>query len=142
MLRELAQKHELPVNTLEQIHDQFHVVDADQSGSIEEEEFDELVLKLHGAKERSDVPNGRMKFFWQQADRDGSGEIDFEEFIQWFSKYFFSKENLDAAGRICATKLVENFYSGMACKRTTRAAGHQKFSVRHGLDPAPEASYG
>lgn len=130
MLRELAQKHELPVSVLEDIYAQFIQVDVDSSGSIEQEEFVRLILKLHGAKNANDVPAGRMRFFWQQADRDGSGEIDFEEFLLWFSKYFFTSENLDPAGRVCATKLIENFYSSMACKRSLAV---RSFSIRHGL---------
>merc|ERR1719401_530380 len=118
MLRELAERHEMPVGTLEDIHQRFLQVDTDSSGVIDKSEFKALMLKLHGANHSSDIPDARMHFFWQNADRDCSGEIDFPEFVRWFHMFFFSPENLDASGHVSSIKIVENFYSSSVCKRT------------------------
>merc|ERR1712060_905707 len=72
---------------LDDIHKRFHDLDRDDSGVIDHDEFEQLILQLHGCHDPSDMPKARLQFFWQQADIDGSGEIDFEEFIMWFKCY-------------------------------------------------------
>lgn len=113
-LRQLAQKHGMPVNTLEEIYSRFCEVDCDSSGVIEKDEFHLLVLKLHGARDVMDVPRSRLKFFWQEADRNGNGEIDFDEFLDWFWSYF-SKETASTFKKTHA--LVETYYSSVAWPR-------------------------
>lgn len=54
---------------------------------IVQSEFTSMLLKLYGTEDLSEVPPQRLHFFWQQADQDGSGEIDFEEFIMWYDRY-------------------------------------------------------
>lgn len=54
---------------------------------IVQSEFTSMLLKLYGTEDLSEVPPQRLRFFWQQADQDGSGEIDFEEFIMWYDRY-------------------------------------------------------
>lgn len=114
MLRQLAQKHDMPVNTLEEIYHRFCEVDSDNSGVIEKDEFYLLVLKLHGARDCMDVPRSRLKFFWQEADRNGNGEIDFDEFLDWFWSYF-SKETAVSFKK--NNVLVENYYASVAWPR-------------------------
>lgn len=46
-----------------------------------------------------------MKTLWTQADTDGSGEIDFEEFVVFYRKYF------DSGGDACP---FEEFYAKVA----------------------------
>lgn len=87
MLRRLAKKHNLTILELEDLHKRFREVDTDASGILEEHEFRELILMLHGALDHADIPLQRLSFFWQQADSDGSGEVDFEEFVVWFKRY-------------------------------------------------------
>merc|ERR1711972_791686 len=105
----------MAVNHLEDIYTRFCEVDSDDSGVIEKEEFELLILKILGAKDHADVPQGRLCYFWNQADRDGNGEIDFDEFLIWFRKYF-SKRSADTIGN-AASSLVENFYSTLTCNR-------------------------
>jgi len=86
-MRDLAKKYELPILAIEDIHKLFRQVDSDGSGVIEQKEFGVLLLQLYGAACPSDVPASRLRFYWQQANPDGSAEIDFEEFIVWFTRY-------------------------------------------------------
>lgn len=136
MLRTEAKKHQMPLQTVEDVHHRFVQVDINGDGTIDKDEFEQLMLKVHGAKDSSDIPNARLRFFWQNADRDGNGEIDFGEFLTWASMYFFTKDNLDASGQVSPQKVVENFYSVTVCKRVpVRVQG--TFAARHGLDEDP-----
>lgn len=110
MLRNLATEYNLPLNTIEDIYSKFGQVDSDGSGKIERPEFDSMILRLHGAKEASDMPQGRLKFFWQQADKDGSGCIDFEEFLLWFCRYFATDDNSE--NKMNPENIVGTFYAG------------------------------
>ncbi|KAI2666497.1 Parvalbumin-7 [Labeo rohita] len=56
----------------------FHVLDADNSGFIEEEEL-RFVLK-HFGKDGRDLTDKETKAFLQAADKDGDGKIGAEEF--------------------------------------------------------------
>jgi len=87
MLRNLAKKHNLSILDLEELNKRFREVDSDSSGYLEEPEFTKLVLTVHGATDKSDIPKGRLHFYWTQADSDNSGEVDFEEFVVFFKKY-------------------------------------------------------
>merc|ERR1719330_503013 len=72
MLRHLAKKHALTILELEDLHQRFREVDLSSSGSLVEPTFIALVLSLHGAVDRADIPMTRLHFFWQQADSDNS----------------------------------------------------------------------
>jgi len=87
VLRKLAKKHNLSILDLEELNTRFREVDSNSSGCLEEPEFTKLVLSVHGARDISDIPKGRLHFYWKQADADHSGEVDFEEFIVFFKKY-------------------------------------------------------
>jgi Ca2+-binding EF-hand superfamily protein len=130
-LRELSQKHEMPLSTLEDIYHRFMQVDKDHSGKIDKDEFQRLILRLHGAKDSKDIPAARLMFFWKNADRDSSGLIDFQEFLQWFHMYFFANENLDASGHVASDRIIENFYRSIVFKRPI-VVNSPNYSTRHG----------
>lgn len=85
-LRRLAKKYGLSILDIEHMHGLFQAATQGEA-AIAHEDFDRLLLKLHGTDDLSDVPTQRLRFFWQQADMDCSGEIDFEEFIMWYDRY-------------------------------------------------------
>lgn len=70
----MAQRHDLDISAdLRQI---FHLIDVDGSGHLSSEEFTQIVRCLN--------PNGndaKIEALVRQADLDGDGQIDFEEFI-------------------------------------------------------------
>jgi len=86
MARRLSKKHDMSVLDVEELHRIFCLLDIDSSGGLGEVEFKELVLQLYGMKV-GDIPASRLRFFWQTADANGSGEVDFEECLEWFQKY-------------------------------------------------------
>jgi len=85
-LRRLAKKYGLSILDVEDMHRLFSTTTSDGK-VIVQSEFISMLLKLYGTDDLSDLPPQRLKFFWQQADQDGSGEIDFEEFIMWYNCY-------------------------------------------------------
>jgi len=88
-LRRLAKKYGISILDIENMHDMFmaNSEDTDEGHMITREPFQNLLLKMHGTEDLSDVPSQRLRFFWQQADADRSGAIDFEEFIMWYDRY-------------------------------------------------------
>ncbi|XP_016307839.1 parvalbumin-7-like [Sinocyclocheilus anshuiensis] len=68
----------LKAKSTEDVNKAFHVLDADNSGFIEEEEL-KFVFK-HFAAEGRDLSDKETKAFLQAADKDGDGKIGAEEF--------------------------------------------------------------
>lgn len=85
-LRRLAKKYCLSILDIEYMHSLFQATAMGQ-GEINHPKFDRMLLQLHGTDDLSDVPSQRLRFFWQQADNDSNGTIDFEEFIMWYDRY-------------------------------------------------------
>ena len=56
---------------------------------LEWEEFNQLVLNVFRVNKVDDVPKSRMKFFWNELDRDHNNVIDFKEFARDFFYYFY-----------------------------------------------------
>lgn len=86
--REISRKHGLNLIDLERYRQCFDEFDADGSGSIEEEEFQELVKKCAKVPKGVQIPETRFRHLWKECDADGSGGIDFEEFVLFYRKYF------------------------------------------------------
>jgi len=82
------------VDKVKKIFDKF---DVDRGGSIDYEEFGRMVAVLVGAKIGGDISQSRIKSSWAEIDRDGSGEVDFPEFVTWYVKYFNEGENASEA---------------------------------------------
>lgn len=87
LLRNLAKKHGMSIVDIEELHARFREVDRDGNGILDEPEFVQLTMDIHGAKDSCDIPKQRLQFYWQQADFCGRGEVDFEAFVLWFNKY-------------------------------------------------------
>ncbi|XP_073689623.1 parvalbumin 6 [Garra rufa] len=68
----------LKAKSADDVKKAFHVLDADNSGYIEEEEL-KFVLKQFGQDGR-DLTDKETKAFLQAADKDGDGKIGAEEF--------------------------------------------------------------
>eukprot|EP00929_Paragymnodinium_shiwhaense_P022987 TRINITY_DN14505_c1_g1_i1.p1 TRINITY_DN14505_c1_g1~~TRINITY_DN14505_c1_g1_i1.p1 ORF type:complete len:733 (+),score=175.52 TRINITY_DN14505_c1_g1_i1:107-2305(+) len=116
-IRQLASRLDLQITLVEDVYAYFTAADGDKTGLIEKREFETLMMQLHGVEDISQIPHSRMRFFWQQADRDGSGDITFEEFLLWFHTYFLSDlddDGLDAMFIKPGRQLVNNFYSSFS----------------------------
>lgn len=85
-LRRLAKKYGISILEVEDMHSMYRASTQDEQG-IDRESFSRLLLKLQGGKELNEIPSQRLQFFWQQADADCSGSIDFEEFVMFYDRY-------------------------------------------------------
>eukprot|EP00913_Durusdinium_trenchii_P022114 g20780.t1 len=107
---ELAKKHNCSCIELDKVKLQFDHFDLDKSGVIDfhEEMWPCSCLssqsvamcgtlnrklrmyELLHCSSKSDLPRNRLLRFWHEADLDQNGVIDFQEFTEWYMKYFGS----------------------------------------------------
>eukprot|EP00812_Abedinium_dasypus_P008591 NODE_2343_length_953_cov_6.975501.p1 GENE.NODE_2343_length_953_cov_6.975501~~NODE_2343_length_953_cov_6.975501.p1 ORF type:complete len:286 (-),score=82.49 NODE_2343_length_953_cov_6.975501:79-936(-) len=69
---------------VERIRGVFERYDSSQDGTIDEEEFRNVVTDILGIKDPSEFPAKRLQLFWREVDTDASGEVSFEEFVVWY----------------------------------------------------------
>eukprot|EP00931_Biecheleriopsis_adriatica_P030862 TRINITY_DN18139_c0_g1_i1.p1 TRINITY_DN18139_c0_g1~~TRINITY_DN18139_c0_g1_i1.p1 ORF type:complete len:368 (+),score=77.06 TRINITY_DN18139_c0_g1_i1:36-1106(+) len=90
LILQVSQKFNLRVVEVDAIHQQFARFDTDNSGELDYEEFEGMMRTLLGVSNSTDLPKERMNRFWKEIDKDGSGGVTFEEFTEWYLKYFSS----------------------------------------------------
>lgn len=88
MVYELAKKHNVSAVEMDLIKQHFDRFDSDGSGQIEQDEFRIMIKSLLRVSTDSDISETRLMRFWTEIDADGSGEVCFEEFTEWYLKYF------------------------------------------------------
>jgi hypothetical protein len=88
LIYDLADKHQVTPQTIDNVRKRFDEFDTDGSGQIDYDEFVVMMCKLLRVKDVSQISAPRLQRFWREADVDGSGEIDFEEFCNWYLKNF------------------------------------------------------
>lgn len=88
--REFTRARGINLIAAEEIRSQFVKFDTNQSGTIEYEEFKEVIKCLLQAKTVSDIPDNRCKHFWNEVDSDNSGTVSLEEFVLWFHTLFYA----------------------------------------------------
>lgn len=87
---ELAKRHHCSPIDLEHVKCKFDAFDLDKSGIIDHNEFKQMIYSLLQCSSSSDLPRNRLQRFWVEADQDRDGVLDFEEFTEWYMKYFAS----------------------------------------------------
>jgi len=75
--------------------------DLDASGTISRDEFRKLMHVLMKTTPGLDIPESRIEHFFMEADENGSGCIDLEEFVKFYLQYF----------NVGASDPMEDFYS-------------------------------
>ena len=76
----------------------FYVFDSDKNGTIEDDELNNLVDVLHDSK-----INGNVSKALKQADQNGDGNIDFEEFAELDRRFDCRRREgrVYACARVC-----------------------------------------
>jgi calmodulin len=85
--RIIANKLGMTFVEVENYRAKFNHFDADDSGTIEKDEFLQL-LSTTMKVSKENIPASRVQTWWRAADLDGNGHIDFEEFIKFHKKFF------------------------------------------------------
>jgi len=102
-IRTTARKFDLPFPEVEAVKCKFDHFDSSSNGTIDREEFKQLLkilLKTKGAE----LPANRVQAFWREIDVNANGVVEFEEFLPWYIRYF----PLD--GGVAASP-IESFYA-------------------------------
>ncbi|EER09675.1 hypothetical protein Pmar_PMAR022427, partial [Perkinsus marinus ATCC 50983] len=69
---------------VEKVKKELDSYDADNSGTIDREEFNTFIRNVFGAKDKYDIPARRLEEFWKMLDTDQKGEVTLEEFVGFF----------------------------------------------------------
>jgi Ca2+-binding EF-hand superfamily protein len=88
--RDFCKSHGMSLIDMDRYKKYFDEFDADGSGAIEYEEFENLVKKCARVPKGVEVPPSRLKNLWKEADADGGGSIDFQEYALFYRKNFES----------------------------------------------------
>merc|ERR1719487_2437868 len=113
-IREIARNLDIPIPDVEKVKRVFDKYDEDGSGQMEKDEFKLMMTDLIcvGKLKGLQVPNGLLEDQWLSVDHDGSGEVDFDEFCEWyFFAYLPMMEKMEARGAVhkaMAKKASEN----------------------------------
>merc|ERR1719161_1946761 len=102
-IREIARNLKIPLPDVEKVKKVFDKYDEDGSGQMEKEEFKLMMTDLIcvGKLKGLQVPNGLLEDQWLSVDHDGSGEVDFDEFCEWyFFAYLPMMEKMEARGAV------------------------------------------
>jgi Ca2+-binding EF-hand superfamily protein len=87
---ELSERLGAPPPVIDKLRAEFERFDKDNSGSIEYDEFAEMLFRLLKCKNEGDLSQDRLHRFWAEIDADASGSVDFAEFCVFYLKYFIS----------------------------------------------------
>lgn len=87
-MRDLARRHDISYAQVEQYRKCFDTFDCDGSGAIDRSEFEALLSKCARLPKGTTLPQQRTQTLWRLADLDGSRELDFQEFLVFYKRYF------------------------------------------------------
>jgi len=79
-LQQMAEKMGIQLNNLCYLKQEFDAYDEDRSGYIDVKELKELLEKLG-----EELSEEELEQAFKELDQDGSGEIEFFEFVEWFT---------------------------------------------------------
>lgn len=85
--RHISVNFNLNPTDVERYREEFRKFDLDGSGFLNRDEFNNLISVLT-KKSVKDLPPTRLTLWWQSADLDNNGRIEFPEFIR-FHRHFF-----------------------------------------------------
>lgn len=83
-LRDIARRHWWPLLEVERVKKIFDEYDADGSNSIDIDEFTLILRNTVGAKNDDSISTKSAQRYFAEANVDGSGYVDFEDFAVWF----------------------------------------------------------
>jgi len=83
-LRDIAKKNGITSEYVDNLASIFAAYDLDNSGRVDMSEFKRILYKIMKVPNGIELPPSRIEHFWKEVDTDGSGLIEFEEFLRWW----------------------------------------------------------
>jgi Ca2+-binding EF-hand superfamily protein len=106
MVYKIAEKHQVSTMVVDKVKVKFDYYDTDKSGHICFKEFTAMFCAILKTKSTEDLNPDRLRRFWSEIDTNGDEGVDFEEFCDWYLKYFAADDddpdNWDMAGPLRA----------------------------------------
>jgi len=87
-VRRVGQEMGVAICDMEYYKQMYDKFDTNGSGLIDYDEFGDLLKSLMKVDPTIGLPETRIAHFWQEADVDGSGEVDLQEFVSFYIKHF------------------------------------------------------
>mmetsp|Transcript_15376 Transcript_15376/g.26916 ORF Transcript_15376/g.26916 Transcript_15376/m.26916 type:complete len:525 (+) Transcript_15376:73-1647(+) len=78
----LSKRFDTPMPEAKRIYDEFKALDSDESGYLDREEFQAALRQRCHLGDDDPIPES-LELVWKEADVDGSGQIEFEEYFEW-----------------------------------------------------------
>jgi len=88
----MARRYNFPVSEVKERLEEFKGLDREKRGVLSRAEFLEAVKRRLHIKDTNEIPQRMITEVWRVTDSDGSGEIDFEEFLAWTQTVAFSED--------------------------------------------------
>jgi Ca2+-binding EF-hand superfamily protein len=85
-LTSVSRKKHIPLHVVSEIKKVFDDIDENGNGDMEFDEFEELIRRIVSAKTKGDIPECRLRRFWNEA-RGQDEVLHFEQFVDWYQKY-------------------------------------------------------
>jgi hypothetical protein len=86
-LRSVARQFSMHPDDVDTYNQKFTRFDTDGNGTIDRQEFEKLLYQCTKVPEEFGLPAARIEHFWQCADEDGSQQIEFDEFLKFYTTY-------------------------------------------------------
>ncbi|CAK9030932.1 unnamed protein product, partial [Durusdinium trenchii] len=121
--RKLSRKFEIPLDDTHSVRREFLRFDVEKRGYLSYIDFKKVVKALTSRHAfcRADalLQETHLRALWNIVDKDGSGCVEFEEFLQWFHSHFLKEK--PPARSLHSEKMVESvtehFYASMGVNR-------------------------
>jgi Ca2+-binding EF-hand superfamily protein len=87
-LRHIARELGIALTVVERIRAVYDKFDTNHSGWIDREEFSKVMTTLLKVKTTDGISTKALDRYWHEVDVNFSGNVDFEEFLHWYTMYF------------------------------------------------------
>lgn len=121
--RKLSRQFDIPLDYTHSVRREFLRFDTDKKGYLSYQNFCRVVKALTARHTlcRADamLQENHLRALWNIVDKDGSGCVEFEEFLQWFHSHFL-KEKPPARSLhsgMMVESVTEHFYASMGVNR-------------------------
>lgn len=126
-MRNLAKLNGLDALCMDRVRRSFAAFDLDNSGEVDEEEFENVLREVMSIPPNLSIPRSRIRFFWREIDEDESGKATFVEFLNFWMRRFGQSSG---TGQLIS---IEDYY------RSTRRMGEEYLDPPAELDEITKA---